>query len=336
MLLDIHLPFSYWRERDFDLGAPTARPTPPLVGAYARALAQEVASLGPELEGHEVDAVFFSGGYAGLLYPDTFRDLLRAVRRSFRCAGRLRVDGATFPGSLDMYAASAYLDEGVGSLMFEVPTLSGREAASLGLPNTLQALDKSLYVLESYGAARFGLRLPCDVAGRSREAWEYLAGQVNHYRPDHVELVGLAAGGSGGPDPADVPVGPDFFVSLLEKGGYREVPLAPGPAGTPGRRFLTRVDEPPAYVEAWRAAKEQDAGGAAQAPARPGAACPSGPAVTAGPARPAGPTGPERVGVGLGAVTVLDGYLTRNTSDMQAYLKRAADYRQLLAEVREL
>lgn len=297
LCLDAHLPFSYWRQRDLDHGDPAVSPKACPAGAYARALVAEIESLGADLvgQGHAVAGVFFSGGYLGLLDPEDFRDILRAVRRAFTVAGRLRVEGVTFPGSVDMYAASAYLDEGMGALMLEVPTLSAREAAACGLPNVLQALDKSVYVLQSYGAAEFGLRLPADIPGRSRDTWAYLLGQVNHYRPMHVELSG------GG---ASEDEGRALFERGLRDSGYRRVAGA-----VPGRCLFTRAFADPLF------------------------ACLPGPAACGAP--PAG-VACERLGVGLGAQTCVDGFWTKSTTDLVRYLAQAGDYRDLVVEAREV
>ncbi len=301
LCLDVHLPFSYWRQRDLDHGDPAVSPKACPAGAYARALVAEIESLGADLagQGHAVAGVFFSGGYLGLLDPEDFRDILRAVRRAFTVAGRLRVEGVTFPGSVDMYAASAYLDEGMGALMLEVPTLSAREAAACGLPNVLQALDKSVYVLQSYGAAEFGLRLPADIPGRSRDTWAYLLGQVNHYRPMHVELSGGGASGGASEDE-----GRTLFERGLCDSGYRRVAGA-----VPGRCLFTRASADPLF------------------------ACLPGPAACGAP--PAG-VACERLGVGLGAQTCVDGFWTKSTTDFARYLAQAGDYRDLVVETREV
>lgn len=286
LLLDVHMPFSYWLERDLDHANPSFRPRVDIVQAYQAALLAEIASLGDDLKGHSIDGVFFSGGYLGLLGADGMRNILRAVRRHFTCADRLSVEGVTFPGSIDLYAASTYLDEGVRTLMFEVPTLSVREAVRLGLPNTLQALDKSLSVLQCYGLDGFGLRLLADVPGRNAGGWEYLLGQVNHYRPMHVEFVPEVGNTLGKP-----PKGLTDTISRLKIQGYREV--------TPG--FLTRASQVPAFV-----------------PSR---------------LKPLGGITRERLGVGLGAETIVDGYWTKNTANLQEYLAKSNDYRSLIKDI---
>ncbi len=292
LMLDVHLPFSYWRERDLDNGDAALRPQDGLVHAYARALMAEIASLGGDVRdcGLAVGGVFFSGGYLGLLDPEDFRDILRAVRRAFAVTQGLRVEAVTAPGSVDMYAASAYLDEGVGALMFEVPTLSARESAELELPNVLQALDKSTFVLASYGAAQPGLRIPADIPGRSAQTWAYLLGQVNHYRPAHVELVGGARTDEGRAS----------FEDGLLAAGYRRV------GGAPGRTVFTRAAEEPLFP---RLTHGYEQAHAAHAP---------------------------QLGVGLGAESAIDGFWTKNATDMGTYLANATDCRTLIAQAREL
>lgn len=290
LTLDIHLPFSYWRQTDYDLDAPASRPQAASVLRYTRAVEAELASLGADVKGtgHVVGSVFFSGGYLGLLDPDDMRTILCAVHRCFDAAPKLRVEAVTFPGLLDMYAASTYVDEGLGAFMFEIPTLSAHEAEKTGLPNVLQAMDKSLNVLLSYGAGEFGMRMPGDVPGRTPATWEYLLGQVNHYSPLHVELVGL-------PQEGPSAEGLAAFRAGLERVGYRQA------AASPSRLVFSRLVADPAYAAV--ACADQKT---------------------------------ERLGVGLGAVTVMDGFRTRNTTDFDRYCRQSADYRNLIEDVVEL
>lgn len=305
LALDIHLPFSYWRTRDFDYGDPAMPPRDAIVARYIRMLKAEIASLGDDLavsQGDDevvqtggkrrVGSVYFSGGYLGLLHPDDFRDILCAVRRHFAVNGGLVVEAVTSPGSIDMYAASAYLDEEVGTLMFEVPTLSARESRACGVPNVLQALDKTLYVLGSYGAAEFGVRIPVDIPGRTSETWEYLVGQLGHYRPVHIEFV--TCGTTEERSACFEDEGLATVRTKLEGRGYRSI--APD--------FLTRADYVPAFVRE-RIARLND-------------------------------SGHEYLGVGLGAQTCLDGFWTKNTTDLPRYLSQGADYRNHVEVVREV
>lgn len=310
--LDVHLPFSYWLDEALDRKCPALRPSDRLVASYVAALIAEIESLGADLgeSAPLVGSVYFSGGYLGLLDPEAFRDVLRAVRRSFPVAeGGLKVDAVTFPGSLDMYAASAYLDEHLGALMFEVPTLSAEEARETGAPNTLQALDKSVYVLRSYGAAELGLVLPtrlpgAEAGGRTKEAWRYLAGQISHYQPVHVELVEPRGSGDATSDAgedgqgegalsmdAQAKAGVETLAGLLRERGYREV--------DPG--FFTRNDEIPSFVRARQAQR----------------------------------SGCDYLGVGLGAESRTGGFYTKNTCDLRCYLANASDCRKILDEVRQ-
>ena len=44
----------------------------------------------------------------------------------------------------------------------------------------------------------------------------------------------------------------------------------------------------------------------------------------------------EYAGVGLGAVTKLDGFMTRNTADLRSYVMGSADYRTLIVSAEEI
>ena len=192
--LNIHLPFSYWLATDPVTGAPLTKPSPRGIALYMRALERELESLGEDLREHEIDSVYFAGGYMSLLDSDEFAALMAAVHRSFRLTKDVQIAGTVFPGSLDMALVSQYHNYGVGPLMFEIPSLLARECERLRLPNALQAMDHTVYLLQSFRTGGFGLRLPIGLPGRDEGIWKHIFGQINHYQPMHVAFFDVSGG----------------------------------------------------------------------------------------------------------------------------------------------
>ena len=147
--LIVNLPFSYWQRRDGDTLAPLQKPDERTLAAYISSLMREIRSLGADLEDCEVAAVHFSGGYMNLLTADEFTEMIACIRKHFACRADMQVSGVIFPGGLDMALISAYKNVGVAPLMLEVPSLHARECERLRLPNTLQALDKTAFLLQN-------------------------------------------------------------------------------------------------------------------------------------------------------------------------------------------
>ena len=278
--LIVNLPFSYWQRRDGDTLAPLQKPDERTLAAYISSLMREIRSLGADLEDCEVAAVHFSGGYMNLLTADEFTEMIACIRRSFSFRADMQVSGVVFPGGLDMALISAYKNVGVAPLMLEVPSLHARECERLRLPNTLQALDKTAFLLQNFGVSDFGLRLPIGIEGRSETYWRFILGQIFHYQPQHVSFFPQ----NGEPiqeDPAF-----ETIKGELVRAGFTEV----------AKNFLTMAKVPPRLA--------------------------------------AGSS--EYAGVGLGAVSVLDGYKTQNTADMRSYVMGSADYRQLIVSAEEI
>ena len=278
ILLNVQLPFSYWQERDPETGAPLRRPDGRLLARYLDALCREIRSLGADMDDATVGAVHFAGGYMSLLSPDEFTAVMAALHRSFRFVQKPQVSGVLFPGSLDMALISVYGDAGVAPLMFEVPSLLARECERLALPNALQALDQTVFLMQNFGVSDFGLRLPVGIGGRDEGAWRFMLGQIRHYQPRCVQFVDVSGG---------------------------------------------RVAEHPAFARIKQALAQQ--GLAERAPNL----------LCAGETPRFAQQGPC-LGVGLGAISRLDGYETRNTAQLDAYLAGAGDYRNLIVSVREL
>lgn len=280
MLLEIHLPFSYWQERRA-CGMPLLRPQAQTVSGYARALCMEIESLGEDLADYRVEAIAFCGGYMSLFDAEEFGEIMAAVHRAFSVSPDVQVSGMLFPGSLDMALIAAYKNRRVGTLMFEIPSLSARECERLGLPNALQAMDQTLYLMQNFGVEGFGMRLPVGIAGRDAGAWQYILGQIRHYQPMHVEFWDISGG------------------SVQEDAGFAQVKAALAAHG---------------FAEI----------------------APNFMSLAKTPLRFAAPGNLAVAGVGLGAVSRLDGFETRNTADLREYMMRCADYRQLIVHAVEI
>lgn len=279
--LIIHLPFSYWQRRDGETGAPLQRPEERAQAAYLSSLMREMRSLGADLEDCEVNAVHFAGGYMSLYTADEFEQLMACIRKSFVLAEDVQVSGVLFPGSLDMALVSVYKNADVSPLMFEVPSLHARECEKLHLPNALQALDKTAYLMQNFGVSDFGLRLPIGIAGREEGMWRYMLGQIYHYQPRHIEF--FCQNG----EAIEESDGFEAVKAQLRRAGFQEA----------ATNFFTMADAAPRF-----------------------ALCKAA----------------EYAGVGLGAVTKLDGFMTRNTADLRSYVMGSADYRTLIVSAEEI
>ncbi len=212
--LHLYLPFSYWLDRDPDSGAPLQRPEERRVAAYLQALCAELGSMREDYDDCEIAAIRFRGGYLSLLDAEELRRLLIAVHRCFAVRKGCPVCGVLFPGRLDMELIAAYRDLRVSPLLFEVPSLSFRECGRLGFPVALQALDRTAYFLGSFGESEWGLRLPIGIAGRTESYWDFVRGQLFHYRPKYLQFFSLTPGMDEGP-------GFKRLCGELQRSGYR-------------------------------------------------------------------------------------------------------------------
>ena len=222
--LAIRLPYSWWQT-----GSGLMRPDKNGVPVYIQALKKELASLGADMTEHTVDTVHFEGGYMGLLLPDDFTDLMATIHSSFHLAADAEVSGTLFPGSLDMALISTYQNYHAGPLMFEIPSLLMRECERYQLPNVLQLLDHTCYILQSYRQPDWGLSLARGIPGRTPEVWAHIAKEALHYQPAHIAFFDIA------------PRGDDGFsacAELLLARGYRAV--------TPD--FYTRAARAPRFL----------------------------------------------------------------------------------------
>ena len=223
------------------------------------------------MQEYRVDTLWFDGGYMGLFMPEQLEAILAAAHRSFHLTEDVQISGTVFPGSLDLAMISCYRNHRIGPLMFEMPSLMMRECEQMHLPNALQALDHSLYVMQSFQESDYGLQIAMGIPGRDAGVWRHIVSEALRCSPAHIAFFSL------NPE-MDEGEGFQLAQTLLHKAGYRQI--AP--------RLLTRAQQEPRYAEVLRGEK---------------------PAAS----------------VGLGAVSDVDGFVTRNTQNMKTYLQRTIE-----------
>lgn len=218
--LMISLPFSWWRREGIF-------PKKELVSSYRAALMREIRSLGEDLPEACLSSLHFEGGYLGLFSMDDLLELLSCIRGAFSVKEGAPLTGTLFPGSLDMALLSAYQSQHAGPLFFEVPSLLMRECERLNLPNVLQLLSHTRYLLASYRFPDWGLALAGDIPERGEAAWEHIGREILSLQPAHVRFDRFQRAEAFAP-----------CEDLLRKGGYR--PLK--------ENFYTRAQLPPHFL----------------------------------------------------------------------------------------
>ena len=160
-------------------------------------------------------AIRFPGGYLGLFDAEDLRRLLEGVHRAFAVKKDCPVCGTLFPGQMDMEMVSVYRRYHVSPLMFEIPSLSFRECEKFGYPLALQALDKTVYLLQNFSEAEWGLRFPIGIPGRTEGSWKFLLGQIYHYQPTYLQFFSI------GKEKEENPAFAEVCRDLTEHGYHR-------------------------------------------------------------------------------------------------------------------
>lgn len=196
--LYLHIPFCQVRCAYCDFN--TYAGLDGLMAPYARALAQELRSVGAAAravgETAPVHTVFFGGGTPSLLPVAHYAALFEALRASFDLTAEAEITLEANPGTVDQ----AYLDGlrglGVNRLSFGVQSA---HASELKLLDRLHTFDD---VVRAVGQARtagfdstsFGLNLDLifAVPHQTLAMWQSTVERVLALAPDHLSLYALS------------------------------------------------------------------------------------------------------------------------------------------------
>ncbi len=303
---------------------------PSVRNAYPDALRREFASVLPDLAGRPVAAMRIWGGMPNLCPAEPLARLVKDVRSAAATAAtdeEETADGSvcatnsaagpqvtlrTIPGGVSVDAAASFKAACVDRFEFGVETCDVFEWHALGRPTAMGATGQSLSVLRSFGFSDFGAAVMFGIPGQTEHsAAETLSSLVD---------MGMS------------------FIRL------HRLPVVPGTRLH--RHFVLRenVLELPRHDQALptdERALDLRAAMAGWLAAHGFAECAPGSGVFALPGHEdryeqALAAGLDRVELGCGGVSVVDGLRTVNVADPVAYVRRSPDPVGIVATVEDL
>ncbi len=271
---------------------------------YAAALAAEISSLAPDLQGYEVSSLYVTGGSPNLLGGELLRGLLARIRGSLAVADDCETTLACTPADVSAALFDALARSKVDRLEFEQETFDAPQHLSLGQGFTLGAVQDAVQVAAGSRHANFDISLLYGLEGQSATTLASSAGMCARLGATHVTLRPLRL--SEGTTVKDA-----YERQLLKR------PSSPRHVyPDENRRFdLYRAGVQALEEHGYRRYTQHHFAREGFASRRVEEAC----------------RGVDAVGFGLGAESRYAGVYCRNTDDLAVYTRHAGDYTKVLA-----
>lgn len=189
LILQLNIPFCFKR-CDY-CGMAVCKYDDKVIRAYVGAMVREIEAAAGEMEDYEVAAVSLEGGSPVLAGPGGLQELLRAVRKGFRMAEDAEISLQTMPGDYSRALMEKMRDCGVNHWIFGVATAEAREHSLLGRPYRYDALSMVDVAVKTFDVRRLSFELLYGIPGQTMRSLEHSLEKVLYYAPEHVTLLPL-------------------------------------------------------------------------------------------------------------------------------------------------
>ena len=158
---------------------------------YQKALLSHIRETAPLAEGYQVDTVYFGGGTPSFYGEKYLRELLSAVKKSYKMAPDAEITMEANPDSVDYKALKALRKEGFNRISMGMQSACPAELEAIHRPHTARQVDQALADARKAGFRNISLDLIYGLPGQTMESWKETVEHALSLVPQHLSCYGL-------------------------------------------------------------------------------------------------------------------------------------------------
>lgn len=160
---------------------------------YVEELIKEIYSYGESIgENYLVDTVFFGGGTPSLLDPEMIREILAAIKRSFKVNHHGEITLELNPGTICEEKLREYLASGINRLSIGVQSFDESLLNLLGRVHGKKEAEEAYRIARRVGFNNISLDLMFAIPTQSLETWESSINEAIRLDPEHISFYELS------------------------------------------------------------------------------------------------------------------------------------------------
>ena len=157
---------------------------------WADALTAEIARLGAELPGRNLQSIFFGGGTPSLMQPETVDQVIRAARAAWGFSNQIEITLEANPTSVEKTRFAGFADAGVNRLSMGIQALNDDDLRRLGRMHSV-AEARAAFDVARDQFSRVSFDLIYARQGQSLADWRAELRQALSMAVDHLSLYQL-------------------------------------------------------------------------------------------------------------------------------------------------
>ena len=204
---------------------------------YQRALLAHLKETASMLPGTTVDTVYFGGGTPSFYGEKRLRELLGAIKRSYRLEKGAEITFEANPDSADFKSLRALRRAGFNRVSFGYQSACQPELDRVHRPHTVEQGDSAVEAARRAKLANLSLDLIYGLPGQTLDSWKATVEHALALAPEHLSCYGLkveegtplAARAAAGEPLPDDEVQADCYlwtVERLARAGYEQYEIS--------------------------------------------------------------------------------------------------------------
>ena len=160
-----------------------------LVYRYFMALQNEIRLK--KNSGIEVSSVYFGGGTPSIVKAGYIRDVMDALRESFRFCDDVEITAEVNPGTVDMRKLEMYKTVGINRISIGVQSADDNELSLLGRIHDFETAKDAFYMARKAGFENINIDVMMALPGQTFETYSRTLKEICDLGPEHISAYSL-------------------------------------------------------------------------------------------------------------------------------------------------
>jgi oxygen-independent coproporphyrinogen-3 oxidase len=187
--LYFHIPFCPYRCHYCDFLSFTNQVE--AIPIYVKALISDLQDFSTTLQNRAVVSVFFGGGTPSLLDPFHIEEILSCIKNYFYVFNDVEITLESNPGTLSFKKLKGYKKAGVNRLSLGIQALQDHHLMRMGRIHTAKEGLEAFFLARKAGFENINVDLIFGLPNQTAKEWEDTLCTVLSWKPDHLSAYGL-------------------------------------------------------------------------------------------------------------------------------------------------
>jgi len=163
-----------------------------LIGAYIKALLNEISAKAGNLNKKKIVSIYFGGGTPSLIEPDKIDEILTAIRKKFKIEKNAEITIECNPESVTAEKLQNYKKIGINRISMGIQSLKKKTLWRVARPHNEKDVNMAISTIKKTGFTNFGTDCIMGLPYQTLTSFKKDVLKILSYRPPHMSFYFLS------------------------------------------------------------------------------------------------------------------------------------------------